>query len=280
MLAHPHSSPRAARGFGLPAGGRVRVMGIVNVTPDSFSDGGQFLEAPRAISHAKRLADEGADILDVGGESTRPYSGMQPVALDEELARLAPVLPAIVEIGIPVSVDTMKAKVAAWALEQGASIVNDVWGLQRDPDMARVAAEHGATVVVMHNREAADPAVDIMTEVQEFMARSLAIAGRAGIAEERIVLDPGVGFGKTSEQNVAVIARLGELRSFGRPLLVGLSRKRFIDTISPAPPDRRLGGSIAASLLAVIEGADIVRVHDVAETVQALRVANAIRSAR
>jgi dihydropteroate synthase len=280
MLQDPPSRTRAARRFELPGDGRVRVMGIVNVTPDSFSDGGQFLEAPRAIARAERLVADGADILDIGAESTRPYDGAKAVALDEELARLAPVLPAVVEMGAPVSIDTMKAKVAAWALDQGATIVNDVWGLQRDPDMARVVAEHGAPVIVMHNREQADPAADVMADIKKFFARSLDIARQAGIAERNIMLDPGIGFGKTPEQSMIALARLGELREFGQPLLVGASRKRFIDTISPSPPDRRLGGSIAASLLAVQNGADVVRVHDVAETVQALRVAQAIRSAR
>lgn len=278
MLANPPPVSGAAPTFELPADGRVQVMGIVNVTPDSFSDGGQFLEAPRAITHARRLAEDGADILDIGGESTRPYAGMKPVSFDEELARLAPVLPAVIEIGLPVSIDSMKAKVAAWALGQGAAIVNDVWGLQRDPDMARVVAEHGAAVVVMHNRDATEAGIDIVTDVKNFFARSLEIAARAGIARERIVLDPGVGFGKTPEQSITVIARLDEFRSLGQPLLIGLSRKRFIDTISPAPPDRRIGGSIAANMLAVLSGAAIVRVHDVAETVQALRVMHAIRS--
>jgi len=262
------------------AGGRALVMGIVNVTPDSFSDGGQFLEPVRAIEHAKQLAQEEADILDIGAESTRPYGGMRPVSAEEELTRLRPVLPGVIELGVPVSIDTVKAKVAAWALEQGAAIVNDVWGLQRDPDMAWVVAEHGSPVIVMHNREKADPAIDIMQDVKDFLSRSLEIAARAGIAKERVVLDPGVGFGKTPEQSVIVIARLAELRAFGCPLLMGLSRKRFIDAISPAPPDRRLGGSIAGNLLAVLAGADIVRVHDVAPTVQALRVAAAIRSAQ
>ncbi|MCC6946871.1 MAG: dihydropteroate synthase [Bradyrhizobiaceae bacterium] len=262
------------------AGGRALVMGIVNVTPDSFSDGGQFFEPARAVEHAKQLAQEEADILDIGAESTRPYGGMQPVSLDEELQRLRPVLPEVVKLGVPVSIDTIKAKAAAWALEQGAVIVNDVWGLQRDPDIARVAAEHGAPVIAMHNRERVDPAIDIMADVKDFLSRSIEIAMRAGIAKERIVLDPGVGFGKTPEQSVTVIARLSELCAFGCPLLMGLSRKRFIDAISPAPPDRRLGGSIAGNLLAVLAGADIVRVHDVAPTVQALRVAAAIRSAR
>jgi dihydropteroate synthase len=280
MLDQAPSQPNRARALELPADGRPLVMGIVNVTPDSFSDGGQFLEAARAVTHAKRLAEEGADILDVGGESTRPYGGAKPVTADDELARLAPVLPAVLETGLPVSIDTMKARVAAWALEEGAAIVNDVWGLQRDPDMARVVAEYNASVVVTHNRDTADPTIDIVAEVKDFFARSLEIAARARIAEDKIVLDPGVGFGKTPAQSIAVIARLGEFRALGRPILIGLSRKRFIDSISPAAPDKRLGGSIAGNLLAVLNGADIVRVHDVAETVQALRVASAIQGAK
>jgi dihydropteroate synthase len=280
MLDRRIARPRGKRSAVAASDGRPLVMGIVNVTPDSFYDGGQFLKAPRAIAHAKQLADDGADILDIGAESSRPYSGAQPVALDEELARLAPVLPAVVEIGKPVSIDTMKAKVAAWALDQGAEIVNDVWGLQRDPGMAGIVAERKATVIVMHNREAADSSIDIVTDVKTFFARSLEIAERAGIDKSRIVLDPGVGFGKTPEQSVRVIAKLKEFRSFGLPLLVGLSRKRFIDALSPAPPDRRLGGSIAGNVLAALAGADIVRVHDVAETVQALRVLAAVRSAQ
>jgi dihydropteroate synthase len=280
MLAQPPSRSSAARAFGLPAAGRTLVMGIINVTPDSFSDGGQFLDAPKAIEHARTLKDEGADLLDLGAESTRPYGGAKSVSLDEELARLKPVLAETVALGVPVSIDTTKAAVAARALELGAVIVNDVWGLQRDPDMVRVVAEYSATVVVMHNRDKADGTIDMMADVKDFFARSLDLAAKAGIARERIVLDPGIGFGKTPEQNLSVLAHFGELRSFGLKLLVGLSRKRFIDAISPAPPDRRLGGSIAGNLLAVLGGADIVRVHDVAETVQALRIASAIRSAR
>ena len=263
----------------LLARGRPVVMGILNVTPDSFSDGGQFFDPAGAIAHAGRMAGEGADILDVGAESTRPYIGAKPVALDDELARLKPVLGDIVRLGLPVSIDTIKARVAAWALERGATILNDVWGLQRDPDMGRVAAEHGVPLIVMHNREEIDPALDIMTDAQAFFARSLDIAARAGIARERIVLDPGIGFGKTAEQSITMIARLSELREFGLPLLMGLSRKRFIDSVSPSKPDQRIGGSIAANVLSVLGGADIVRVHDVAETVQALRVTAAIRAA-
>jgi dihydropteroate synthase len=259
--------------------GRPIVMGILNVTPDSFSDGGAFENPDIAIAHARRMADEGADILDIGGESTRPYGGMQPVTLEEELRRIALVLPAAVSLGVPVSIDTIKAKVAAWALDQGAAMVNDVWGLQRDPDIARVVAERGVPVIVMHNREQADPAIDIMAEIEAFFRRSLDIADRAGIAHTRIVLDPGIGFGKTPEQSMTAIAQLAQLKAFGLPLLVGASRKRFINAVVPSQPSERLGGSITAHLLAVENGAAIVRVHDVAETVQALRVAAAIRDA-
>jgi dihydropteroate synthase len=258
--------------------GRPAVMGILNVTPDSFSDGGQFFDPAVAVDHARRMAAEGADILDLGAESTRPYGGMQPVSAEDELARLAPVLPEVVRLGLPVSIDTIKAKVAAWALERGASLMNDVWGLQRDADMARVAAAHGAPVIVMHNRATVEPALDIMADVKDFFTRSLEIAARAGIARERIVLDPGIGFGKTPEQSITAIARLSELRVFGLPLLMGLSRKRFIDSLSPAKPHQRIGGSIAGNVLAVLGGADIVRVHDVAETVQALRVVAAVQA--
>ena len=263
----------------LLAHGRALVMGILNVTPDSFSDGGQFFDPAIAVAHAGRMASDGADILDVGAESTRPYAGAKPVSLDDEFARLKPVLGDIVRLGLPVSIDTIKAEVAAWGLEQGAAILNDVWGLQRDPEMARVAAEHGVPVIVMHNREAVDPALDIMADAKAFFVRSLDIAARAGIAREAIVLDPGIGFGKTQEQSIAMIARLAELREFGLPLLIGLSRKRFIDSVSPSKPSERLGGSIAGNVLSVLNGADIVRVHDVAETVQALRVTQAIRAA-
>ena len=260
--------------------GRPAVMGVLNVTPDSFSDGGRFLDPSIAIEQAQRIVAAGADVLDIGAESTRPYGGAVPVPIEEEIRRLAPVLPGAVGLGIPVSIDTMKAKVAAWALASGAAIVNDVWGLQRDGDLARVVAEHGVPVIIMHNREAADPSIDIMADIAAFFSRSLDIAIRAGIARENIVLDPGIGFGKTAEQSVTAVARLAELKSFGLPLLVGASRKRFIDKVSPASPDQRLGGSIAAHVLAAADGAAIIRAHDVPETVQALRIAAAIWSAR
>ena len=270
----PHARP-------LPVpGGRTLVMGVLNVTPDSFSDGGRFIDPERAVAQARLMVEAGADIIDIGAESTRPYGGMTPVSRDEEIARLAPVLGTVVALGKPVSIDTMKAEVARWALAEGAAMANDVWGLQRDPGMAGVVAESGLPVVVMHNRDSADPAIDIMAVLATFFERSLAIADRAGIAHGRIVLDPGIGFGKTPEQSMTCIARLRELERFGLPLLVGASRKRFIDSVTPAPPDRRIGGSIAAHLVAAANGAAIIRAHDVAETVQALRVTAAIEAHR
>jgi dihydropteroate synthase len=259
---------------------RPIVMGILNLTPDSFADGGRFLDPAKAVAHAERMIAEGADIIDVGAESTRPYPGMRPVSAEEELARLMPVLPQVIALGVPVSIDTIKAAVAARALAAGAAIVNDVWGLQRDPDMAGVIAAHGAPVVVTHNRETVDPALDILADIEAFFSRSLDIAAGAGIARDRIVLDPGIGFGKTPEQSLAAIAGLVRLRAFGLPLLIGLSRKRFINAVVPSKPQDRLAGSLAGAVLAVLDGAAIVRVHDVAETVQALRVAAAIQAAR
>jgi len=256
------------------------VMGVVNVTPDSFSDGGRFLDPQAAIAQSRRLIAEGTDIIDVGAESTRPYGDAVRVSVEEERARLQPVLSDVVALGCPVSIDTLKASVAAWAIDLGVAIVNDVWGLQRDPGMARVVAERGIPVILMHNREAADAAIDIVADVTSFFERSLEIAARAGIARERIVLDPGIGFGKTPQQSMICIARLDAWRNFGLPLLVGASRKRFIHSVTPSEPMERLGGSLAAHLLAVENGAAIVRVHDVAPTVQALAVAAAIRQAR
>jgi dihydropteroate synthase len=256
----------------LLAAGRTLVMGILNVTPDSFSDGGRFIEPKLAIDHAARMAAEGADILDIGAESSRPYGGNKPVDADEEIARLTPVLRDVVALGLPVSIDTMKA-----AVGQGAVIANDVWGLQRDPDMAGVVARHGVPVIVMHNRASVDPALDILADMMAFFERTLAIADGVGIARDKLVLDPGIGFGKsTPDQSLEALAHVDRLKKFGLPVLVGASRKRFIDAIRPAPPDRRIGGSIAAHLVAVQKGAAIIRSHDVAETVQALAVMAAI----
>ncbi len=264
----------------LLAKARPLVMGVLNVTPDSFSDGGRYLDPQAAIMHARRLAAEGAEILDVGAESTRPYGGAVRISIDEERTRLAPVLPDVIALGVPVSIDTLNAAIAEWALDLGAAMVNDVWGLQGDADMARVVAEHQAPVVITHNRKTADPAIDIVAEVADFFRRSLDIAARAGIPRQRIVLDPGIGFGKTAEQSLTCIARLDAWRDFGVSLLVGASRKRFIHSVAPSEPMERLGGSLAAHLLAVENGATIVRTHDVAATAQALAVASAIRRAQ
>ena len=251
------------------------VMGVLNITPDSFSDGGQFIAPERALAQARRMIAEGADIIDIGAESTRPY-GSQPVSADEELKRLQPILNEVVSLGVPVSIDSMKSAVVAWALDAGAAIANDVWGLQRDPGMATLVAARKSPVIVMHNRDRVEADIDIMKDIAAFFTRSLDIAAKAGISADNIVLDPGIGFGKTPEQSMTVLARLDELNAFGLPLLVGASRKRFISSVSPSEPHQRLGGSIAAHLVAAKGGARIIRTHDVLETVQALRVATAI----
>jgi len=255
------------------------VMGVLNVTPDSFSDGGQFVTPERALAQARRMITEGADIIDIGAESTRPY-GAEPVSPDEELKRLQPVLADVVSLGVPASIDSMKSAVVAWALDAGATMANDVWGLQRDPDMARLLAARNSPVIVMHNRDRVDADIDIMKDIAAFFARSLEIAAKAGISPGNIVLDPGIGFGKTPEQSMTALARLNELSAFGLPLLVGASRKRFISSVAPSEPDQRLGGSIAAHVIAAKGGARIIRTHDVSETVQALRVAAAIGDRR
>jgi dihydropteroate synthase len=280
IAVRTRTAPSAAladrRGWpALLSGPSPAVMGILNITPDSFSDGGRFLAPDRALAQARRMVAEGADMIDVGAESTRPY-GAEPVSQEEELKRLQPILADVVSLGVPVSIDSMKSAVVAWALDAGATIANDVWGLQRDGDMAALLSAHRCPVVIMHNRERADAGIDIVKDVCEFFSRSLDIATRAGISPEKIVLDPGIGFGKTAEQSMTVLARLDQFRIFGLPLLVGASRKRFISTVAPSEPQQRLGGSIAAHLIAARAGARIIRTHDVAETVQALRVAAAI----
>jgi dihydropteroate synthase len=276
MLDAPKSRALDARGHKLPIGGRTLVMAIVNVTPDSFSDGGRYPTADAAITAGLQLVGEAADIVDVGGESTRP--GHPPVDAETELARVLPVIAGLAAAtAAPISVDTSKAAVAEAALKAGASMVNDVWGLARDARMAAVVAAHDAAVVIMHNREKADPGVDILAELSTFFARALDRAAAAGIRPDRIVLDPGIGFGKTLEQNLTILARLETFAALGFPILIGVSRKSFIGRLSPSEPDDRLPGSVAANVIAALAGAAIVRVHDVAAHVQALRIAEAIR---
>jgi len=278
MLDAPKSRALDARGRKLPVGGRTLIMGILNVTPDSFSDGGSYPTAHAALAAGLEFAAEGADIVDVGGESTRP--GHEPVDAETELARVLPVIAGLAAgIKAPISVDTSKAAVAEAALKAGACIVNDVWGLAQDPDMAGVVAAHNAAAVIMHNREKVDPGLDILAELSTFFARALDRATAAGIRPDRIVLDPGIGFGKTLEQNLTILARLGTFCALGFPVLIGASRKSFIAKLSPSEPRDRLPGTIAANVVAAFAGAAIVRVHDVAAHVQALRIADAVRGA-
>jgi dihydropteroate synthase len=254
-------------------------MGVVNVTPDSFSDGGLFLDPDAAITHGRELVEQGADILDVGGESTRP--GAEAVSADEELGRVEPVVAGLAGAAT-VSIDTSKVVVAEAALDAGAAIVNDVTALRHDPEIGGLCAEHGVGLVLMHMlgepRTMQENPVydDVVDDVKAFLAERLEVAVGAGVAEERIWLDPGIGFGKTLEHNLELLRRLGELRELGRPLVIGTSRKSFLGTIDGSPVGERIGGTIASSVLAAAEGADVIRVHDVAETAQAMKMAGAI----
>lgn len=261
-----------------------RILGVVNLTPDSFSDGGALTDLHQAVAHARRLVDEGADMLDVGGESTRP--GAAEVPADEELKRVLPFLREVAgTLGVPISIDTRKARVAAAALEAGAAVVNDVSGLAFDRDMAAVVAEHGAGLVLMHMR--GTPADmrqrarydDVVAEVTAELQMALDRALDAGIAADRIVLDPGIGFAKDARHSLELLGRLGELAALGYPLLVGPSRKSFLGHVHEVPPRERVAGTVAACVLAWDRGARLFRVHDVAPVAQALAVAHAVTRA-
>ena len=254
----------------------VYVMGILNVTPDSFSDGGLWTERDAALRQAGRMAEEGAAIIDIGGESTRP--GHTPVSAEDEAARVLPIAEAVKrETGLPVSIDTYKAEVARAALEAGADMVNDIWGLRRDGgEMAALIAGTGAACCLMHNRERAEYA-DFMADMLSDLRETLAIADRAGIARSSIVLDPGIGFGKTYEQNLIAMNRLDELLAFGCPVLLAASRKSVIGLTLDLPADERMEGTIATTVAGVLRGAAFVRVHDVKENLRAARMALAIR---
>lgn len=256
-------------------GGRTYLMGILNVTPDSFSDGGQFLTPINALGQAQAMIREGADFIDVGAESTRP--GADAISPEEEIARLTPVLEALREtIEVPVSVDTYKAAVAREALAAGAMIINDIWGFQHDPEMPHVAAEFGAGAILMHNGRGAEYAGDIVDAVKAFLEKSVQLATNAGVPETMIVLDAGIGFGKSVAQNLALMRRLGELRSLGFPLLLGASRKSVIGKTLDLPVEERLEGTLATSVAGVQQGADILRVHDLQANSRAARMADAI----
>ena len=265
------------------AEGRTLVMGVLNVTPDSFSDGGKYAATDVAVEHGLRLAAEGADLVDVGGESTRP--GSPPVPLDEELRRVLPVVRELARRGtVPVSIDTTKAEVARRALEAGAEVVNDVSGLQRDPELGKVVAASGVALCLMHMR--GTPAdmqqraaySDLLGEVHDELSLALARAVEVGIAPESVALDPGLGFAKTAEHNLLLLRRLRELNQLGRPLLVGASRKSFLAKLSGKPAPERIVGSLASAVLAAHHGASIVRAHDVAATREALAVLDAVRA--
>ena len=254
------------------------LMGILNVTPDSFSDGGRHFDPGSAVARAKGMVAEGAAIVDIGGESTRP--GHAPVSAEEELWRVKPVLEALVaDFDVAVSIDTGKAAVAREAARLGASVINDVWGLQRDPGMADAVADTGSALVIMHNRERADGTIDILDDVERFFERSLNLAAGAGVPFGRILLDPGVGFGKTPEQNHSCIWNLDRFRRFGAPVLVGLSRKSFLGRITGAEVDNRLPGTLAADTIALMRGASVLRVHDVAENRAALDIFKTLSAA-
>tara|TARA_Y100000815_G_scaffold264654_1_gene280567 strand:- start:241 stop:1071 length:831 start_codon:yes stop_codon:yes gene_type:complete len=255
------------------------VMGILNVTPDSFSDGGQHEEPAAAIAGALRMEKEGAAIIDIGAESTRP--GATPLSETEELARLGHVLRPICDaLTVAVSIDTYKAAVARKAAALGVSVVNDICGLQGDPDMAFATADTGCALVAMHNREAADACTDIVDDVLRFFERTLRLAREAGIPERHVILDPGFGFGKTLEQNYAVLAHLDRLAVFDRPILLGLSRKRMIGAALKTDVGDRLFGTLGANVLGLANGARVLRVHDVRAHADAIRIYNAVEAAR
>lgn len=264
----PHGAPP------LRIGERTHVMGIVNVTPDSFSDGGKYIEATHAIEHAKQLVAAGADLIDIGGESTRP--GHDPITLEEELRRVVPIVRALAtEIDVPISIDTYKAEVAQQAITAGAHIINDVWGAKRDPDIARVAAQTGAPLILMHNRDQRNY-TDLMTDIMRDIRESIAIATNAGCDRRQLLIDPGIGFAKDYDENIQVMQQLEVLQSLGLPLLLGTSRKSFIGITLDLPVHERIEGTIATTVLGVQKGADIVRVHDVEAVMRAVRMTDAI----
>jgi dihydropteroate synthase len=263
-----------ANGEKLTWGRRTYVMGVINVTPDSFSGDGLGSDIPAIVEQALRFEAEGADILDVGAESTRP--GSTPITAEEELARLVPSLEAIMSrVRLPVSVDTYKPSVARRAIQAGAVIINDVWGLKADPHIADVAAETGVPLILMHNQENRQYR-DLLPDILTSLSHSVQVARRAGVPAENIVVDPGIGFGKTPEHNLEILRRLGEFKGLGYPLLVGTSRKSTIGLVLDLPPDQRVEGTAATVALAIAGGADIVRVHDVQQMVRVCRMADAV----
>jgi dihydropteroate synthase len=250
-------------------------MGIINMSPDSFSGDGLGSDIDKAIEQAVCFIADGADIIDIGGESTRP--GSQPIPLDEELNRVIPVIKRLAaEISMPISIDTSKSAVAGRAIEAGASMINDVWGLKQDPELARVAAEAGVPIILTSNQRNESCRQDIMAEVISSLKKSISLAKKAGVVEQNIIIDPGIGFGKSLEQNLEIIRRLAELKSLNKPILLGTSRKSMIGLVLDLPPDQRLEGTAATIAICIANGADMIRVHDVRQMARVCRMSDAI----
>lgn len=274
------------RNFSLDFSKKTYIMGILNITPDSFFDGGQYYSVEKAVNHALKLVEEGADIIDIGGESTRP--GAEPVYVDEELKRVIPVIETLSKtISIPISIDTYKAKVAEEAINAGATIINDISGLRFDPEMVNVAKKYKVPVIVMHikgnpKNMQKNPSYDaLIPEIIEYLRESIIIAKNAGIDENMIIIDPGIGFGKLPEHNLQIIKNLKEFTQLGKPILIGVSRKSFIGKIlNNAPPSERLEGTASSVAISIINGANIVRVHDVGFISKVVKVADAIKFGR
>ena len=256
-------------------GERTYIMGIINMSPDSFSGDGFGSDIDKALEQAVCFIADGADIIDIGGESTRP--GSQPIPLDEELNRVIPVIKRLAaEISTPISIDTSKSAVAGRALEAGASMINDVWGLKQDPELAQVAAEAGVSIILTSNQRNESCRQDIMTEVISDLERSIDLAKKAGVVEQNIIIDPGIGFGKSLEQNLEIIRRLAELKSLNKPILLGTSRKSMIGLVLDLSPDQRLEGTAATVAIGIANGADIIRAHDVKQMARVCRMSDAI----
>lgn len=277
-LEQQESRQLRCRDLPLTLGERTLIMGILNVTPDSFSDGGKFNSLEVAVAHAKEMVEEGADIIDIGGESTRPQTwDEQPLSVEEEVGRILPVLKLLLqEIDVPVSIDTYKAETARAALKAGAHMINDIWGFLREPELAKVSAGYDVPVILMHNQEGTEYRKSLVGEVIGSLRQSIKIAEDAGVRPEQIIIDPGIGFGKTTEQNLAMLHHMDELRSLGKPILLGTSRKLVIGNTLNLPVDQRLEGTAATVAWGIAKGADIVRVHDVKEMSRVARMVDAI----
>ncbi len=256
---------------------RTLIMGILNITPDSFSDGGKYNTIDKALYHVEEMIQCGADIIDIGAESTRPYFGAEKISAEEEMNRLGPLLERVLSIStVPVSVDTYKSSVALEALKLGAHMINDIWGLQQDHNMAKVVAGYNAPVIIMHNQDTTHYQQDIMSEIYNFLQKSISIGIQAGINPNNIIIDPGIGFGKTPDQNLIVMSRLDELRSLGCPILIGTSNKRFIGEVLGLPVEERAEGTGATVSIGIMKGSNIVRVHNVQAMTRIARMTDAM----